>query len=68
MIWTAVSDCSYIGGGNLTSLGKSLDQFAPMKMIVLLGNKSKANLKLENKANKSSKGADKTAYTQKFSS
>ena len=71
------SDCSYIEGGNLTSLQhvkeKRLDQFAPMKKIVLCeNNKShltsqlrKAIMKrsrLKNKANKSSKPADKTAY------
>ena len=36
------SDCSYIELGNLTSLQdvieKRLDQFAPMKKIVLCGN------------------------------
>ena len=71
------SDCSYIEGGNLTSLQhvieKRLDQFAPMKKIVLRGNNKphmtsqlrKAIMKrsrLKNKANKSGKLADKTAY------
>ena len=39
---TIRSDCSYIELGNLTSLQdvieKRLDQFAPMKKIVLCGN------------------------------
>ena len=77
------SDCSYIEGGNLTSLQrvieKRLNQFDPMKKIVLRGN-NKPNMtyqlrkaimkrsRLKNKANKSGKPADKTAYkTKKFS-
>ena len=72
-----------IEGGNLTSLQrvieKRLDQFDPMKKIVLRGN-NKPNMtsqlrkaimkrsRLKNKANKSGKPADKTAYkTKKFS-
>ena len=70
-------DCSHIEGGNLTSLQhvseKSLDQFAPLKKIVLRGNNKpqmtsqlrKAIMKrsrLKNKANKSGKPANKTAY------
>ena len=70
------SDCSYTEGGNLTILQhiieKQLDQFAPMKKIVLRGNNKshmtfelrKAIMKrsrLKNKANKSGKSADKTA-------
>ena len=71
------SDCSYIEGGNLTSLQrvieKRLDQFDPMKKIVLRGN-NKPNMtsqlrkaimkrsRLKNKANKRGKPADETAY------
>ena len=70
-------NCSYIEGGNLTSLQhvieKRFDQFALMKKIVLLGNNKphmtfqlrKAIMKrfwLKNKANKSGKPADKTTY------
>ena len=70
-------DFSYIEGGNLTSLQhvseKRLDQFAPLKKIVLRGNNKpqmtsqlrKAIMKrsrLKNKANKSGKPANKTAY------
>ena len=71
------SDCSYNEGDNLTSLQhvteKRLDQFAPMRKIVLRGNNiphmisqlRKAIMKrpgLKNKANKNDKPADKTAY------
>ena len=71
------SNCSYIEGGNLTSLQhvieKRLDQFAPMKNIVLRGNNKsymtcqlrKVIMKwswLKNRANKSGKPAAKTAY------
>ena len=67
----------FLHGGSLTSLQhvieKRLNQFAPMKKIVLCGNNKhhmtsqlrKAIIErsqLENKANKSSKPADKTAY------
>ena len=70
-----ISDCSYIEYGNLTSLQhvieKRLDQFAPIKKIVLRENDKphmtsqlrKAIIKrsrLNNKANKSGKPADKT--------
>ena len=71
------SDCSYIEGGNLTSLQhvieKRFDQFVPMKKIILRGNNKphmtsqlrKAIMKksrLKNRANKSCKPADKTVY------
>ena len=71
------SDCSYIEGGYLTFLQhvieERLDQFAPMKKIILCGNDKpriisqlrKAIMKrsrLKNKANKSCKPAGKTAY------
>ena len=71
------SDCSYIEGGNLTSLQhvieKRFDQFVPMKKIVLRGNNKphmtsqlrkaiRKKYRLKNRANKSSKPADKTVY------
>ena len=71
------SNCSSIGSGNLTSLHhvieKRFDQFALMKKIVLRGNNKpymtsqlgKAIMKrfgLKDKANKSGKPADKTAF------
>ena len=70
------SDCSYIDGGNLTSLQhvieKRADQFPPMKKIVLRENDKlhmtsqlrKAIIKrspFTNNVNKSGKPADKTA-------
>ena len=70
-------DCSYIEGGNLTSLQhvieKRLDQFAPKKNIVIRGNNKPHRTsqlrktitkiyQLKNKANSSSNLADKTAY------
>ena len=72
-------DCSYNEGDNLTSrqhvTEKRLDQFAPMRKIVLRGNNKphmtsqlrKAIMKrpgLKNKANKSGKPADKTTYKE----
>ena len=71
------SDCSYIEGSNLTSLQhvieKRLDQFDPMKKMVLRGNNKlhrtsqlrKATMKrsrYKNRVNKSSKSAVKTVY------
>ena len=70
-------DCSHIEGENLTSVQhvseKRLDQFAPLKKIVLRGNNKpqmtsqlrKAIMKrsrLKNNANKSGKPANKRAY------
>ena len=70
------SDCSYIEGGNLTSLQhvieKRADQFASMKKIVLreddkphmasqLRNAIMKRSRFRNKVNKSGKPADKTA-------
>ena len=71
-----ISDCSYTEGANLISLQhliKRLDQFAPLKKILLHGNNKshmisqlrKAIIKrtrLKIKANKSGKSADRTAY------